>query len=506
MTNEKMNSLITSELNKYVPMLEHYFKYMVDVEFVVENDKFYLLSAREGKCTDLSNLRILISMFCEGVIEVNELIKRIPYLQLQRILNIESIINTDELIDIGKGLGVSGGVGIGMACFSNHKAQELIKGKEDFIYCQYEIYPEDVKILESKYCQGVITARGGMTSHAAVVCRGRGLPCVTGFGEYDRFENRLSLNKRHITINGSNGKIYDGFGIVQKNYINSQEIKMLFHLLKITIKYNITNAETAPLVWRLWNVVLGKRYFENTNEKQMVVKNAVNYKSFNHPSEQEMDVIYSNLYNVSNANLIIEDLIDFLQYNLSSQVPLGNHYLYMRPLLDPEKTICFVNDDFYKKSKQLTGIEFFNTNRYVDFLLDIYSIKIYFYTERAICKDTPCNEKSIYNYINYLDYTNPNGESIIINTYNAKKISVYINEVLIPAEDLPMVYHLLRRREHHWSWYEENNITKREIINYLSSDRFINERNKSKIFYLCEEMNLIKNSTLTEVGKSLIGE
>lgn len=106
--------------------------------------------------------------------------------------------------------------------------------------------------------------------------------------------------------------------------------------------------------------------------------------------------------------------------------------------------------------------------------------------------------------MNYLDFTNPHGEGLIINTYHARGVLVYINDALIPEDKLMCVYHLLRRRKYHWSWYEDNNVSKKEITDYLEADSF-RDNKKSKIYYLCEEMQLIDEGRLTPAGVSLIG-
>lgn len=180
----------------------------------------------------------------------------------------------------------------------------------------------------------------------------------------------------------------------------------------------------------------------------------------------------------------------------------------MRPLLNPMGTIKY--NKVHKKVNcgdsvgiQLTGVEFFNVNRYVDFLLDIYSVKIYFCTEFFDNDEVKSNNMSYYP-LNYLDFTNPNGEGLIINTYNAKNVAVYINDVLIPTDKLMYIYHLLRRRKYYWSWYDENNISKNEIMDYLRTNSFYKE-DDSKLYFLCEEMNLIYKGELTLAGKSLTG-
>ena len=121
-----------------------------------------------------------------------------------------------------------------------------------------------------------------------------------------------------------------------------EEIKLLYELLLVVIKNNIITTETVPLIWRLWDViVLHKRYRGNDNTKQIVNKKDYEYISFEPPLRNEMEKIFSKLQCVNNANLMIEDFLGFLFSQLSAQVPIGSHYLYMRPLLNPMGTLKY---------------------------------------------------------------------------------------------------------------------------------------------------------------------
>lgn len=499
-----MNKSIFTELEHYGEILEKYFHDMVDVEFTVENGKLYILSAGVGNRMKLANLKIVMSMFCEGKMSVEDVIKKIPYQQIEDLLDEERLVNTNELELLGKGLPASGGIGAGVICFSINEANDFVKKREPFILCQTELSTEMLAFVSSKYCKGVIAVRGGLTSHAGVACRGFNKPCVAGVGDFDTIRDTVRESDNSVTINGNNGKVYAGFGKFEKNFLNAEEINLLYELLQIVIKNNIITTETIPLIWRLWDVmVLHKRYRGNDNTKQIVIKRDYEYISFEQPSKNAIEEIFSDLQYVNNANLMLEDFLEFLFLQLSAQVPVGSHYLYMRPLLNPMDTIKYNKNYGNSAGIQLTGVEFFNINRYIDFLLDIYSIKIYFCTEFFENDEGKSNGMSYYP-LNYLDFTNPNGEGLIINTYNAPNVAVYINDVLIPADKLMYIYHLLRRRKYYWSWYEENNISKNEILDYLRKNSFHKENN-SKLYFLCEEMNLLYKGELTLAGESLTG-
>lgn len=500
-----MDEQIIDKLEHYAQIIEEHFHDMMDVDFTIENGKIYILTARIGKRLELANLKIVMSMFCEGKMSVEDVVKKIPYQQIENILDEEKLVNADELELLGKGLPASRGARAAKICFSFNEAEHLIDAKEQFIFCQIEFFPEMMRIICSKYCQGVITARGGMTSHASVICRGINKPCVVGFGDFNKMKNAILALGSNVTIDGSSGNIYVGLGKFEKINCNVEEIKLLYELLLVIIKNNIITNETIPLIWRLWDViVLHKRYGGNDNTKQFVKKKSFEYVSFKQPSSDEIENIFLKLQSVSNANLMVEDFVGFLFSQLSAQVPMGKHYLYMRPLMNPMDTVKY-NKTHIKTNYgepagiQLTGIEFFYVNRYVDFLLDIYSVKIYF------CTEFFNNEEKLYYPLNYLDFTNPDGEGLIINTYNAKSVEVYINDVLVPKDKLMYIYHFLRRRKYYWSWYDENNISKNEILDYLRTDTFRKDNN-SKIHLLCEKMQLLNKGGITLTGKSLIGK
>lgn len=503
-----MEERLIKELEHYGKVLETHFHDMMDIEFTVENGRLYIASERTGKRTDSANLKIVIDMFCEGKMSIDDIFQKLSYQQIISFLDTEVIANEHKLKILGKGLPASGGVASAKVCYTMLEAKNFIEKNNEFIFCIFELSPEDIDIVISKYCKGIITARGGMTSHAAVVCRGIHKPCIAGVGELYKFKDLANLYNNELTINGNIGSIYAGIGVIEneKKNDNLAEIKVMHELLLLVIKYNIITPEICPLVWRLWDVIeLNKRYSKE-NSKRPVIKSDKEYISFVNPEKNEIESIQSKLQYVPNGGFLIEDLIGFLFDELSAHVSLGSHYLYTRPLLDPMDAMEYLERETDDECVgiQLTGVEFFHINKFVDYLLDIYSIKIYFCT--PFYKDSSRDEiDNNFSPVNYLDYTNPYGESLIINTYNASKMVVYINDVLITPEELPKVYHLLRRRKYYWTWYEENNVSKSMIIDYLKTKKFLNDK-KDKLYFLCEEMHLIYDNQLTLVGSSLLEE
>jgi len=202
------------ELVESMKTLEQYYHDMQDMEFTVDEGKLYLLQTRSAKRTGSAALRAAVSMVEEGLIDKEEAVKRINPDQLNQLLH--PMIDPKAKIEVAaKGLNASPGAASGKAIFDADTAAELGK-TEDIILIRPETTPDDIHgMLESK---GVLTTRGGMTSHASVVARGLGIPCVAGCEALvlDLDAKKASLNGQTIsegeiiTIDGGNGSVIIG--------------------------------------------------------------------------------------------------------------------------------------------------------------------------------------------------------------------------------------------------------------------------------------------------------
>ena len=137
------------ELQNIADILETYYRDMVDFEFTIENEKLYLLSARRGKRTALACLKIAISMFCEGKIDINECINMVSPQALTELVDHKKLINTDELVFIGSGLpsGNNKADACGVVVFSYEDAEKMIRNNTHYILCKTEMSPEDIDII-----------------------------------------------------------------------------------------------------------------------------------------------------------------------------------------------------------------------------------------------------------------------------------------------------------------------------------------------------------------------
>lgn len=203
------------QLLKVCEKLEKHFKDMQDIEFTIENKKLYLLQTRTGKRTAEAAVKIAVDMHEEGLITKEEAILRIEPEQLEKLLH-KRIDTSAKLKIIAKGLPASPGAAVGKVVFSADKAEELSKKGEKVILVRKETSPDDIHGMAA--AQGILTARGGMTSHAAVVARGMGKCCVAGCEEIKVFEeqgyfevNGLKVKEFDtISLNGSTGEVILG--------------------------------------------------------------------------------------------------------------------------------------------------------------------------------------------------------------------------------------------------------------------------------------------------------
>ena len=203
------------ELKKILKKLEKYYKDMQDVEFTVENKKLWILQTRSGKRTSKSAVKIAVDMVKEKLISKKDAILRIDPSSLDTLLH-PTLDEKSSPQVIAKGLPASPGAASGKVVFTSEDAERLNDTMQDTILVRIETSPEDIQGMHA--AKGILTARGGMTSHAAVVARGMGRPCVSGSSEIDiNYDNKTfktsSIEVREgdvITIDGSTGRIILG--------------------------------------------------------------------------------------------------------------------------------------------------------------------------------------------------------------------------------------------------------------------------------------------------------
>ena len=240
---------IFRQLKKILFSLEKYYKDMQDVEFTVENNKLWILQTRSGKRTAKSAIKIAVDMVNEKLISKKDALLRIDPNSLDNLLH-PSLDEKSSFEVIAQGLPASPGAASGKVVFSSEEAERLNSIMQDSILVRIETSPEDINGMHA--AKGILTSRGGMTSHAAVVARGMGRPCVSGSSEIEidyekkifKIKNKSIKEGETITIDGSTGRVIFGKVKTIKPEISGDFLKVMkwadkFKRLKIR-----TNSET----------------------------------------------------------------------------------------------------------------------------------------------------------------------------------------------------------------------------------------------------------------------
>ncbi len=216
-TLKYINPEAYNDFLKFADRLEKHYKDMQDMEFTIEHGKLYMLQTRNGKRTAQAALKIAVDLVAEGMIDEKEAVLRVEPDQLNQLLH----PNFDQkklksAKTVAKGLPASPGAATGKVVFTAQKAQELANaGEKELVLVRLETSPEDIEGMV--VCKGILTVRGGMTSHAAVVARGMGTCCVAGCGELSvNEEEKVFYTKDgtsyhegdYISLDGSTGNVY----------------------------------------------------------------------------------------------------------------------------------------------------------------------------------------------------------------------------------------------------------------------------------------------------------
>jgi len=247
-----MEEVLPDLFNEFVELytiLENHYRDMQDIEFTIEQGKLWLLQTRSGKRTAKASLKIAVDMVQEGLIDEKEALLRIDPLAIDQLLHPTLDLNAEKQI-LAKGLPASPGAAVGKIVFSADDAVEAAFRKESVILVRIETSPEDISGMNA--AAGILTARGGMTSHAAVVARGMGKTCVSGASDViiDYAAKTMTIGSEvfnegdEITLDGSKGEIIKGAIATVKPDLSGDFTKVMAWADKYR-RLNIrTNAET----------------------------------------------------------------------------------------------------------------------------------------------------------------------------------------------------------------------------------------------------------------------
>jgi pyruvate,orthophosphate dikinase len=219
---------IYNELLEIRKQLEERYRDMQDIEFTIENGTLYMLQTRTGKRTTFSWLRSQVEMVEEGMIDKEEAVRRVPASEFFKLLAPildQAAIKAKKMKPLTRGLNASPGGACGQIVFTADEAEKWASDGKDVILVRIETSPEDIGGMS--VAKGILTARGGMTSHAAVVARGMGCPCIAGAGDLQIdygakqmvIKGEVIKQGDIISIDGFTGEVYNGNNTVKPSEI-----------------------------------------------------------------------------------------------------------------------------------------------------------------------------------------------------------------------------------------------------------------------------------------------
>jgi pyruvate, orthophosphate dikinase len=237
------------EFGRIYKKLEAYYRDMQDIEFTIEKGKLWILQTRNGKRTAAASVRSAVEMVAEGLIDKEEALERIDPKALDQLLHPTLDPKASKNV-ICHGLPASPGAAVGKIVFTANDAEVMTAKKEKVILLRQETSPEDVSGMS--VAEGILTERGGMTSHAAVVARGMGKPCISGAGDLqiDLANKRVTISGKSyhegdiLTIDGARGEVMEGAVKMQKPSFTGDFAKVMKWADEVRRLKVRTNAET----------------------------------------------------------------------------------------------------------------------------------------------------------------------------------------------------------------------------------------------------------------------
>ena len=461
--------------------LESHYKDVQDMEFTVERSKLYMLQTRTGKRTGAAAVKIAVDFLRDRIITERDAILRVQPENIMQLFASRLRSDVDQAgVPIAFGLGASIGAATGVVVFDADRAERLHHAGKKVVFVRHEVGPEDFHGIVA--ADGCITSRGGLTSHAAVVCRGLGKPCVTGTGlkiDYAatsfQFSGITVSEGDFITIDGESGRVYRGALTITTPNISDDPHLAEFAALVYHARPEDYLEDGLGHFWMIRDVLSNKmlpRTFEDNDpplrgRREVSWKPSTNnYISFVQPSTDTARYLVNLMYLTNSyetdMSQVIWGIIDNFARLLQTEVGIGNHHRVIRPLADPEVSFVDARGETFtitdNGTSQLIGIEFFSINHVLRNYLSWEYVQVW------VVVDVPeAHNGGLWK----LDSKNPAGESIIPCTSRLRAYVAVLNGKLLTPNETRVLYNDLRLREFGWSWYKENNTSRRHIVDDL---------------------------------------
>jgi phosphohistidine swiveling domain-containing protein len=463
-----------------------------DVEFTVEDGKLYVVEARRARRSPIANLRFALQFLEEGQITLPEALRRVRPEDVHACLA-PHIASEKHLQKVGTGMPVSSGAATGHALLvpSGDGASE---SRPPQIFVANEVSPDHLRSLF--IADGILTMAGGMTSHAALISRNLGKPCVVGLGGVvEAVHGTIKLasgqtirSNRWVTINGSTGDVFLGRAAIESpKWHTRPETEALNRILSFSVLHNLIPLDASGHCWRIWDYfVHGLPLVDRSNAKRPVEATRAIYQT---PELSRNRLSAVTRLERKNTTAIVWGLHRTLSRTLSGRLGIGQHYRYFRPLWNPQERIERDDDD----NRQLVGLEYFDINRYIDWLPDVARLSI------RLEVQIPEGQSGC-----FLDRTNPLGDSVIEQGEEIRRLEIMVNKSRLFVEDWPKFYNYFRRREYTTVIYETAATDASELKDFLTRSPAA-WASRPALLDLCRSLGLISGRRVTEVGMSFVG-
>jgi len=480
--------LAMAELERVRSLVEAYYHTACDIEFTIERGKLYVLSVRPAKMTAHAEARVAIQLLGEGVVEPSEAILRISARALLDVVRPK--LRPHNLKPLGRGLPASPGAASGEVVFSAERAVALASQGKDVVLWLSELSPGDIPAAFA--ARAIVTSRGGMTSHAAVVARGIARPCVAGAAfriSADRLRATLGnvaiRESDIVTVDGSAGVLFRGGIPIESLHWSADDFAVAVVRLVEHIHRSPTSTDSAIVrAWTLRDIIA----HGVVPEDDLEALDEEGPKSIPHKKIRRWHALFhqqSYLVNAHEAEAVFNLLRSLIRIP-RERVGLGNHYRFFRPMWDPAE----ISDD----QSQLVGFHFHHLNAFVPFWPDIRDVRLMIEVDLTRA-GVPWQ----------MDYTNPRGPSLRAGSRRIRGVAIWINGALIARDELIAMFHILRSREYRWEWFSANGITEsqlRDAVARLADGREISLTMRR----LLRELGLLRSGRLTRTGRSFMSE
>jgi phosphohistidine swiveling domain-containing protein len=498
--------------------LEAHYEDVCDFEFTVQEGKLYVLQARTARRSPAAAIVIATDLFLEGRITGKTVIGRIAPCDVEAVLR-PVIDMTSDIRQLGTGLPASAGAATGLAAFSSDSVLRLHSAGSPAVFMRAGFAPDDIQAMEAAV--GIVSFLGGMTSHAAVISRGLGTPCVAGVGWSFNSAESAVVTRRGllregdpVTIDGVSGVIFKGSADLKVP--NAMEDGRLLLLLRIIDALAAEDQLPDGYVGRAWGVRDLIAYGANSVHRNDVEGQVRGWTSKPGSTERYRACVplkstqLSELRKELDVFRLGHDNVDFVYLwaglrgcflrLLAKRVGLGRHPHFYRPLFDPCQAIVEPSDgassDGSSQSRvQYVGEEFFSINHNVPEYIEIESIRIYW----AVKCEQPHD-------LWRLDRTNPSGEKLLQGGADLLALKVIVNDAAVPLSQLPQLYNYLRRKEYFWDWYRANGLSRLEIMRILRESSPERSASGSTLSLLRRAGLIEADGSVTKVGRSLLCE